>query len=65
MADMADIDAPPSSAKKDSDDEKEAIPDPPPTGSPWKLYLKNQWISILLSKNKLIYGFYTGMWYIL
>lgn len=29
------------------------------------MYLKNQWISILLNRSKLIYGFYTGFWYIL
>ena len=40
-------------------------PPPSPAQSPWKVYLKNQWISILLNRTKLIYGFYTGLWYII
>ena len=55
------VDGPPG-AGEESEDER--IP-PPPENSPWKVYLKGQWLTILLSKNKLIYGFSIGFWYLL
>ena len=61
----AEIDAPPTKDIKQEEEEGESKPDPPPAGSPWKIYLKNQWISILLNRSKLIFGFYTGLWYLL
>ena len=61
------IDAPPSEKFTEMVEKEDEVPrpDPPVVGSPWKVYLKPSWISILLGKNKLIYGFYTGLWYII
>ena len=70
MTDMAGVDDPPISksvtgvVEGDEDSDKEVKPDPPEPGNTWKVYLKNQWISVLMSRNKLIYGFYTGGWYL-
>lgn len=70
MTDMAGVDDPPISKSVtgvvdgEEDSDKETKPDPPESGSTWKVYLKNQWISVLMSRNKLIYGFYTGGWYL-
>ena len=70
MTDMAGIDDPPISkmtttaVEGEEDSDKEVKPDVPEKGNTWKTYLKNQWISVLLSRNKLIYGFYTGGWYL-
>ena len=72
MTDMPGIDDPPISKSVtgvvvdgESDSDKEKKPDPPETGNRWKVYLSNQWISVLMSRNKLLYGFYTGGWYLL
>ena len=71
MTDNAGIDDPPMSKsmvaaiEEGEDSEKEVKPDPPEAGNTWKVYLKNQWISVLLSRNKLFYGFYTGGWYLI
>ena len=69
MTDMAGVDDPPISKSvtgvvEGEESDKEVKPDPPESGSTWKVYLKNQWISVLMSRNKLIYGFYTGGWYL-
>ena len=71
MTDNAGIDDPPISKSVtgivdgEEDSDKEVKPDPPEPGNTWKVYLKNQWISVLMSRNKLIYVFYTGGWYLL
>ena len=65
MVDADIIDPPAQKLDAKEEEEEETKPDPPPPGSSWKVYLKNQWISILLNRSKLIYGFYTGLWYII
>ena len=37
---------------------------PPPEDSPWKVYLQNKYITILLNKNMLFYGIVMGLWYL-
>ena len=32
--------------------------------SPWKVYLAPHWLSILLNKNKLLYGLTITFWYL-
>ena len=48
---------------KDDGEEDERIPPPPPM-SPWKVYLAPHWLSILLNKNKLLYGLTITFWYL-
>ena len=37
---------------------------PPEEGSPWKVYLKPEWITILINKNMLLYGLVVTFWYL-
>lgn len=37
---------------------------PPPMNSPWSVYLKPQFLTVLISRNKLIYGFSITLWYL-
>lgn len=36
----------------------------PSKGSPWSVYLRPYWLSILLNNNKLLYGFLITFWYL-
>ena len=63
MVDAA-IDAPPMKEAETKEEEEEEMPEPPPEGSPWKEYYKPYWISILMGRNKLIYGLSVTLWYL-
>jgi len=55
---------PKSVGEPDEDESKEEKPQPPAENSAWKVYLKPQWLTILLSKNKCIYGLAITFWYL-
>ena len=57
------LDRAPTTKMEQSDEEDTRIP-PPPEMSPWKVYLQPKYLSQLLSKNKLIYGFWVGFYYL-
>ena len=58
------VDAPPGqSAAKEAEEEDDRVP-PPPQMSPWKAYLAPRWLTILLNKNKLLYGLTITFWYL-
>lgn len=50
--------------KKDEEEEEDQKPELPAVQSPWKVYLKPYWLSILLNKNKLLYGLVVTFWYL-
>jgi len=50
-------------AEGQSDEEDKRIP-PPPPNSPWKAYFSTHNLTILISRNKLIYGSTITIWYL-
>ena len=43
-------------------DKEELVP--PEEGSPWKVYLKPYWLTVLINKNMLLYGLVVSFWYL-
>ncbi len=58
---MADLDTLPQKEEEEQHKEKEQ---PPEENSPWRVYLKPKWWTILMNKNKLIYGLNYGFYYL-
>lgn len=48
---------------EEEDEEDTRIP-PPPPNSPWKAYFSTYNLTILISRNKLIYGTSLTIWYL-
>ena len=59
--DAANMDLPPTTAQKAEESEKLPLPEP---NSPWKVYLRPYWLSLILNNTKLVFGLLMGFWYL-
>ena len=57
--DVANLDSPPTAKK-----EEEQRPPLPEPNSPWKVYLRPYWLTLILNNTKLIFGLIMGFWYL-
>ena len=49
--------------QQDKEEEDKRV-QPPVPASPWKVYLQPKYLSIILKRNKLIYGLFITFWYL-
>ena len=61
MATVDTIDAPPTILKEEDEEERPPLPEP---FSPWKTYLRPQWLTLYLNNSKLIFGIVCTLWYL-